>query len=90
MMRDRVERRSAVLVVFLHSLPKPVPGLAVLGLVALGVRGPVAAGVAALGAVAAFLGWLLYLSWPRLPAPGRAVRVVVLTVLLSAVVLRLS
>ena len=90
MMRDQVERRSAVFVVFLRSLPKPVPGLVVLALVALGLRGPVALGVAALLLVALLLGWLLYLSWPRLPGAGRAIRLVVIAIVLAGTVSRVA
>jgi hypothetical protein len=41
------------------------------------------AGAIALCAVAAFLGWLAYLSWPRLAAPGRLGRVAAIIVLLA-------
>jgi len=41
------------------------------------------AGAVALCAVAAALGWLAYLSWPRLAGPGRLGRVVAVAFLLG-------
>jgi hypothetical protein len=77
-LRPRVERRSAVLLVFLSGqrriLVAAVP-IVLLVAVAL-VRGPLAVvpGVLLLG----FVGWLAYLSWPRLAPPQRVMRVAVL------------
>jgi hypothetical protein len=48
------------------------------------------AGAIALGAVAAFLGWLAYLSWPRLAGPGRLGRVVAIAFLLALAALMVS
>jgi len=55
--------------------------LAALFIAGLAVRGW--AGAIALCAVAAFLGWLAYLSWPRLAGPGRLGRVVAVAFLLA-------
>ena len=55
--------------------------LAALFIAGLAVRGW--AGAIALCAVAAFLGWLAYLSWPRLAGPGRLGRVVAVAFLLG-------
>ena len=55
--------------------------LAALFVAGVAVRGW--AGAIALCAVAAFLGWLAYLSWPRLAGPGRLGRVVAVAVLLG-------
>ena len=55
--------------------------LAALFVAGLAVRGW--AGAIALCAVAAFLGWLAYLSWPRLAGPGRLGRVVAVAFLLG-------
>ena len=81
--RHAVERRSAVLLVFLHRLPRAVPGLLVLALVAVGlIAPPVVSGVALL-VVAALLVWLVFLSWPGVPAVGRAVRLVVVALVVG-------
>jgi hypothetical protein len=81
--RQRVERRSATVVVFLSRLPRALPGLIVAGLVlAALVLPPVASGVAML-VVAALLTWLVYLSWPGVPPPGRAVRLVVIAIVVA-------
>ena len=55
--------------------------LAALFIAGLAVRGW--AGAIPLCAVAAFLGWLAYLSWPRLAGPGRLGRVVAVAFLLA-------
>jgi hypothetical protein len=55
--------------------------LAALFVTGLAVRG--LAGAILLCAVAAFLGWLAYLSWPRLAGPGRLGRVVAVAFLLG-------
>jgi hypothetical protein len=69
--------------VYLRHLPAWVPSmvLAALFVAGLAVRGW--AGAIALCAVAAFLGWLVYLSWPRLAGPGRLGRVVAVAFLLA-------
>jgi Family of unknown function (DUF6703) len=81
--RQAAERRSAKPLLYVHQLPRWVPPvvLVVLLVVGLAVRGPVGA-IALLG-VAAVLGWLAALSWPRLAASGQAGRVLVIAVLLA-------
>jgi hypothetical protein len=81
--RQAVERRSARSLLYLHQLPRWVPPvvLAVLLVVGLAVKGP--AGAGALCALAAMLGWLAVLSWPRLTAAGRVGRLVTILVLIA-------
>jgi hypothetical protein len=81
--RRTAERRSARSLLYLHQLPRWVPPvvLAVLLVVGLAVKGP--GGAAALCAVAAVLGWLAALSWPRLTAGGRAGRLLTILVLIA-------
>jgi hypothetical protein len=55
--------------------------LAVLLVTGLAVRGP--GGAVALCAVAAVLGWLASVSWPRLAVSGRAGRVLAIAVVLA-------
>jgi O-antigen ligase len=80
--RPTVERRSAVPLVFLSRLPRWVPpvALAALLIVGLAAKGWVAA--LATGLLMVVLGWLAYLSWPRLSTPGRLLRVAGLVFLL--------
>ncbi|HEY1318932.1 MAG TPA: DUF6703 family protein [Streptosporangiaceae bacterium] len=73
--RRSLERSSARFLLFLHQLPRWLPPLvlAALLLAGLTVRGWL--GAVALVLVAAFLGWLAALSWPRLSPSGRLLRV---------------
>lgn len=81
--RQSVERRSARPLLYLHQLPRFVPAvvLVVLLVVGLAVKGP--AGAAALCALAAALGWLAAVSWPRLTIGGRAGRLLVVAAFLA-------
>ncbi len=76
--RREVERRSLVAVLFLRGLPKAVPALLVLGVVAAGIAVDGPLGVLCYLMSVLLLSWLVYLSWPALPPVGRAVRVVVI------------
>lgn len=76
--RREVERRSAIVVLFLRQLPRALPALIVLGVVAGGLALPGVAGAVCLVLSALILGWLVYLSWPALSLPGRLVRLVVI------------
>jgi len=80
--RQAAERRSAKPLLFLYQLPSWVfPVVLVVLLVAgLAMRGPAA--TVALCALAAVLGWLGMLSWPRLSAAGRLGRVLAVAVVL--------
>ena len=76
--REAAERRSSVPLVYLRRMPPTVvPVLsALLLVVGVVVRGP--AGAAAIALLLVFLGWLAYLSWPRLDYRGRALRALIL------------
>jgi hypothetical protein len=81
--RRATEWHSARPLLFLHQLPTWVlPAVLVILLVAgLAVRGP--GGAVALCAVAAVLGWLASVSWPRLSASGRAGRLLAIAVVIG-------
>ena len=81
--RQATERYSARPLLYLHQLPTWVPPvlLAVLLVVGLAVRGP--GGAVALCAVAAVIGWLASVSWPRLTSSGRAGRLLVIAVVVG-------
>ena len=82
--RRNIERASLPLITRLSHLPRAVPFLLMLALLVAGVviAGPV--GFVLMGIAASFVGWILYLSWPRLSGSERIMR---LAVLLLAVVL---
>ncbi len=86
--RASVEQGSATPLLWLHQLPAwLLPVLAVALLVTgLAVRGW--AGAAALCGLAAVLGWLAAVSWPRLSGQGRLLRVVTVGLILAAAVIR--
>jgi hypothetical protein len=77
------ERRSAKPLLFLHQMPAWVAPvvLAALLIAGLAMRGP--AGGVALCGVAAVLGWLASVSWPRLSAGGRLGRLLAVAVMLG-------
>ncbi len=81
--RQAAERRSAKPLLYLHQLPAWVPPivLAVLLVAGLAVRGPV--GAVLLCGVAAVLGWLASISWPRLSPAGKLGRVLVVVLMLG-------
>jgi hypothetical protein len=88
--RTAVERRSAIVVVFLSRLPRAVPGLLVVGLVAAGLLAPPVVSGVALLFVGLLLTWLVFLSWARVPAVGRAVRVVVIAIVFAYALARFA
>jgi len=76
--RKAAERRSTVPLAYLRQLPPwTIPVLSVALLVAgLAIKGP--GGAAAIALLLVFLGWLAYLSWPKLFPAGRLLRVIIL------------
>ncbi|HVF04055.1 MAG TPA: DUF6703 family protein [Frankiaceae bacterium] len=88
--RHAVERRSAVVALFLRGLPRPVPGLIVLGLVAAGLLAAPPVSPLVLLVVASLLGWLAFLAWPAIPTPGKLVRVVVIALVIGYALSRLA
>jgi len=73
-LRPSIERASLPLMTKLSSLPRAVPFLLLLALLVGGflIKGPV--GFVLMGLGAAFVGWILYLSWPRLSGTERMMR----------------
>ena len=76
--RLAVERASRPLLERVSRLPAPVPFLVLLALLLVGLFRPGPVGAVCTGVVALFVGWLLYLSWPRLKSPERLGRAAVL------------
>jgi VIT1/CCC1 family predicted Fe2+/Mn2+ transporter len=89
-LRAAVERRSATVIVFLSHLPRALPGLVVVLLVAAGLLAPPVVSGVALLVVGALLAWLVFLSWGRVPAVGRAVRCVVIALVLGYALTRFA
>jgi hypothetical protein len=86
--RRSLEQRSAAPLAYLHQLPIMVPALvlAILLVTGLAVRGWI--GAAAMCGVAAVLGWLAFVSWPRLSGRGRLGRVAAICCVLAVAVLQ--
>jgi hypothetical protein len=77
-LRQRIDQASLPLMTKLTRLPRLVPSALLLTLLIAGVliSGPV--GFVLMGVAAAFVGWVLYLSWPRLTGSERIMRLAVL------------
>jgi hypothetical protein len=68
---------------YLRHLPTWVAPMVLVAVLVAGLAVRGWAGAIALCVVAAFLGWLAYLSWPRLAGPARLGRVVAIVFLLA-------
>lgn len=86
-LRSRVEHASVRWVAILNRLPKLVVFLSVAVLLVVGLIVP-RWGAIALLALAGFVGWLLFLTWPRLTTPEKLMRVAVLVLLLAVTATR--
>lgn len=80
--RSRVEHASVPVVTRLNRLPRAAAFFLVLAVMAVGVFVPRVGFVATL-LVAVFVGWLLYLVWPRLTLPERLFRIAMLVMVLA-------
>ena len=80
--RSSLERSSARPLVLLYQLPVWVVPIVLAGLLVTGLAVPGWLGAVALVLVAAFLGWLAALSWPRLGTGSRLQRVAAVVALL--------
>ena len=65
-LRQSVEHASLPLITRLNSLPKALPFLILLALLVAGVFISGTVGFVLMFLGAAFVGWVLFLSWPRL------------------------
>lgn len=81
--RAEIERRSAVVLVFLSKQPKWLLGLLAAGLLAGVVFGTPLIAAVTLVVLVSVLGWLSYLSWPITPASARGMRVLALGLLVA-------
>jgi len=69
--RQTLQERSALPLVYLRHLPAWLPPAVLAALLVAGLAVKGWPGTVALCVVAAFLGWLAFLSWPALTARGR-------------------
>lgn len=88
--RAAIERRAALVVVWLAHLPRAVPPavVAVVFVVGAFLHGIVAAVLLLL--VVAVMGLLSFLSWPSVPGPVRAFRLVILAAVIAFAVGKLA
>ena len=82
-MRERIEKKSAAPLLFIRQLPSAVVPVAAVVLLAAGIGLRGAGGGVFLLILAAFLGWIGYLSWPSADSPGKLVRLVVIAALVA-------
>jgi len=87
--RSRVEHASYPWVQRLNTVPRPAALAVLVVLLAVGVLAPRPWGGIAFLLVAAFIGWLLFLTWQRLTLPERLMRTAVLVLTLAVAVVRI-
>ncbi len=76
-LRDDVDRRSIVALSYLNSLPRSIPFGLIMLLLLVGVLTTGIVAAAALGLVALFMAWLLYVGWPQMSPTSRGLRLLV-------------
>jgi len=88
-LRTRIDHASLPLMTKLSELPPLVPFVLLLALLIAGVviSGPV--GFVLMAVAASFVGWVLYLSWPRLTGSERIMRVAALLLAVAMAVVQL-
>jgi uncharacterized protein DUF6703 len=86
--RASIEQRSATPLLWLHQLPRWLLPVLAVALLVTGLAVAGWAGAIALFALAGMLGWFAAVSWPRLNAQGRALRVLTVGLLVAAAVIR--
>ncbi len=89
-LRSRIEHASYPAMERVNALPRAVTLAALVAVLAVGVLAPAPWSGVAFLAVAVFVGWLLFLTWPRLTLPERLMRLAVLALTLSVALVRLA
>jgi hypothetical protein len=87
--RRKVERRSAVPLVWLHQRPRWIPPVVLGVLFIAGLMAPGPLGALCLLLVAVFFLWLAYLTWPSLTRQQQVPRVLMMLVVLVLAAARL-
>ncbi|WP_411283085.1 DUF6703 family protein [Lapillicoccus sp.] len=75
--RSRLEHRTYRVMERMNALPRIVPFVVIFLLIVVGILVP-HVGFVATGIVAAFVGFLVYSTWPRLSMPEKLMRLAVL------------
>ena len=88
--RGVVSERSRAILLRLSRLPRITIPLTVLVLMVIGLSAPLIFALPAFAVLAAFVGWLAYLSWPALDTRGRLVRAFVVAVVVGSAVARIG
>jgi hypothetical protein len=86
--REALQRRSALPLAYLRHLPAWLPPAVLAALLVAGLAVKGWPGAVALCAVAAFLGWLAFWSWPVLGSRGRLGRAVAIALVLVVAALQ--
>lgn len=89
-LRSRIEHASYPLMERVNALPRTVTLAVLVAVLVIGVVAPAPWSGVAFLVVAAFVGWLLFLTWPRLTLPERLMRLAVLALALAVAVVRLA
>lgn len=86
--RQALEHRSATSLLWLHQMPRWLIPVLAAGLLVVGFAVGGVGGAVALCGLAVVLGWLAAVSWPRLSAHSRLLRVVVIGCVLAIAAFR--
>ena len=81
--KSALRRQSAVFLLYVHQLPRWVPLVLMLALLAAALLLKGVLGAVFLVALAAILVWLAFLSWPTLRPGDRAFRVLTIVLVLG-------
>lgn len=83
-----MERVSRPALVRLTALPRFVIPLVTLALVAVGAFAPMPIAIPAFALVFGFVSWISYLSWPAISGGGKAIRAIMLVLIVILAVTR--
>lgn len=88
-LRSRIEHASFPVMERVNALPRTAVLVVVAAVLAVGVFAPSPWSGVAFLLVSVFVGWLLFLTWPRLTMPERLMRLAVLVLALAVAVVNL-
>jgi hypothetical protein len=88
-LRPGIERASLPVITRLNQLPRAVPFLLLLAFFSAGALAGGTLGFALMAVGTIFVGWILYLSWPRLTSSERLMRSAVLLLAAALTVVQL-
>ncbi len=88
-LRSRIEHASYPVMERVNALPRTVVLIVLVAVLAVGVLAPSPWSGIAFLVVALFVGWLLFLTWPRLTLPERLMRLAVLALALAVAIVDL-